>query len=351
MQPPFYYHPRMLRYDFGPRHPLRPERLRRAIELLERWGVHATDPGEGRVEDVLRVHDPAYVEVVRKISAGESVREEVRRLSGLTLPDTPVFSGMFEASLAYVAGSVRAAEVVRDGGMIAFNVSGGLHHAHRGRASGFCVFNDAAIALAILRESFARVAYVDLDVHHGDGVQSLFESDPSVLTCSIHESPQTLFPGTGHAEEGGAAGTAVNVPLAAGTTGDVWLWAFEHGILAPLERFDPDAIVLQMGVDAHETDPLAHLRVTAQEWLAAVELVGDLGLPLVAVGGGGYNLDNVPRMWAAACLALMGRTPPERLPDDLAQRWGVATTFDAVLPEPRGSGRREAEAAVAAGQG
>ncbi|MCB8932313.1 MAG: hypothetical protein M9921_08615 [Fimbriimonadaceae bacterium] len=346
VESPFFYHPRMLAYDFGPRHPLKPERLRRAVELIGQWGIAPNDPGEGRLEDVLRVHDPLFVETVEGLSRGAFVNESVRRLTGFGTIDNPVFAGMFEASLAYVAGSVRAAEAVRDGARLAFGLAGGLHHAHRSRASGFCVFNDAAIALSVLRERFSRVAYIDIDVHHGDGVQFLFEEDPQVLTCSIHESPASLFPGTGRADDVGPAGTAVNVPLAAGTTGDVWLWAFEHGILEPITRFEPEAVVLQMGTDAHVDDPLGHLRVSAQEWLRAVVLVRELGLPIAALGGGGYNLDNVPRMWGAACVALAGGVVPDTLPEDLAETWGIAGTFDTELPEPRNRGREEAEAAV-----
>lgn len=338
----------MLAYDFGPQHPLKPERLRRAIELLDRWGVAATDPGPGRAEDVLRVHDEAYVEAVQRLSDGVPVGEAVRRAVGFGTVDNPVFPGMAEASLAYVAGTARAAEAVRDGAALALNLSGGLHHAHRSRASGFCVYNDPAIGIDVLLERFERVAYIDIDVHHGDGVQFMFESEPRVLTCSIHESPASLFPGTGRAEDVGPVRTAVNVPLAAGTTGDVWGWAFDHGVLEAVRRFGPQALVLQMGTDAHATDPLAHLRLTAREWLGAVARVGELGLPTVAVGGGGYQLDNVPRMWAAATLTLLGRDVPERLPEDLTGPWGRAGTFDDEIPEPRGVGLKEAEAAVSA---
>lgn len=334
----------MTAYDFGPRHPLRPERLRRAMRLLEAWGVTAQDPGEGRVEDVLRVHDRAFVDTVRRLSAGEDVGP-ARSGAGFGSLDNPVFAGMYEASLAYNAGSVAAGEAVRDGAPLAIALAGGLHHAHRGRASGFCVFNDAAAAVHVLRERFDRVAYVDIDVHHGDGVQWLYFDDPSVLTCSIHEGPRTLFPGTGGVEETGEAFTSVNVPLAPGTTGEVWMRAFRGGVMPALQRFDPGAIVLQMGTDAHMLDPLAHLRVTAQEWLEAVREVRDLGKPIVAVGGGGYHLDTVPRMWAAASLTLMGREVPNRLPEPLAAEWGVSDTFDA-LPDPRGGGDEEASATV-----
>jgi len=343
---PFFYHPRMLSYDFGPRHPLKPERLRRAVELLKAYGVQPTDPGPGTSQDALRVHDPEYVEVVRRLSDREPLDTPVMREHGFGSVDNPVFSGMYEASLAYTSGSARAAEAVRDGEPLAFGLAGGLHHAHRDRASGFCIFNDAAVAIDILKERFRRVAYVDIDVHHGDGVQWLFYDDPDVLTCSIHESPRSLFPGTGDVHETGAALSALNVPLEAGTTGDTWLWAFKEAVIPTMESFRPEAVVLQMGTDPHYLDPLAHLRVAAQEWLEAVKLVKDLGLPMVAVGGGGYEITCVPRMWCAAVLGLMGIPFEDRVASTHAEEWRMPTFFDHQLPQPRGLGRDEAEQVV-----
>ena len=259
--------------------------------------------------------------------------------------DNPAFGGMYEASLAYTAGSVRAACEVRDGAELAFGIAGGLHHAQRSSASGFCVFNDPAIACSVLRDRFSRVAYVDIDLHHGDGVQALFYDDASVMTCSIHESGLHLFPGTGFVEERGVEGSSVNVPLEPGTTGDVWVWAFENGVLPLLRAFDPGAVVLQMGTDAHFLDPLGHLNVAAQEWLSAVLLVRELGLPVVALGGGGYAQECVPRMWAAAVMTLSGVEFVDELPVDVPREWGMAT-FSDELPEPRGQGRAEVEATI-----
>lgn len=337
MPAPFYYHPRMLAYDFGPRHPLRPERLHRAVVILERYGFESTDPGQGDVADVLRVHDPAFVDYVRQ-GAPDGYR------FGFGPGDNPPFEGMFDASLAYVAGSAAAARRVCEGAPLAISLSGGLHHARRAEASGFCIFNDPAIALHILRERFERVAYVDIDVHHGDGVQWLWYDDPSVLTCSIHQDGRTLYPGTGGVEETGAEHSSVNVPMAPGTTGDVWLWAFEEVIMAALRRFQPQAIVLQMGTDAHFSDPLARLQVTAREWTGAVRMVRDFGVPIVAVGGGGYAITAVPRMWAAACLTLCAVQVPENLPEDLDTTWNMPYFFDA--PVGSGEGRDYAESVV-----
>jgi acetoin utilization protein AcuC len=333
----------MLAYDFGPQHPLRPERLRRTVELLESFGVQCLDPGEGNCEDALRVHSTEYVRAVERISSGDMHDQGDFGFGSL---DNPPFPGMYEASLAYLAGSVRAAEAVRDGAPLAFGIGGGLHHAHGSKASGFCIFNDASAAVNVLQDRFQRVAYVDIDVHHGDGVQWMFYDDPHVLTCSIHQDGRTLFPGTGGVDETGAAFTSINVPVAPNTTGDVWLWAFEEGIMPALQAFCPDAIVLQMGTDTHFLDPLARVQNTAQEWLEAVKRVKSLGFPIVALGGGGYEVTCVPRMWAAACLTLSGIAVPEDVPEPMASEWHMPRFFDDMVPSPRDQGRREAQAVL-----
>lgn len=338
----------MLEYDFGTGHPLKPERLRRAIELLQAIEpIDMTDPGVEARADVLRVHDPHYVDVVHALSSGDRLPDTLVRQHGFGSLDNPAFIGMYEAALAYCAGTAHAAYEVRDGSELAFGLAGGLHHAHRSKASGFCIFDDPAIAIAILRERFERVAYVDIDVHHGDGVQWLFYDDPYVLTCSIHESGRSLFPSTGWVEETGESFTSINVPLERDTTGDVWLWAFRHGILEALAAFRPQAIVLQMGADAHLLDPLGHLRVGVGEWWEAIRLVREFGVPIVAVGGGGYNLTTVPRMWVGAVLTLLGRPIPSQVPPSIPTEWGIGTFVDR---EPAGEGMRREEAAATLGE-
>ncbi len=354
MLPHFYYSPQILRYDFGPGHPLKPERLRRTIELLGRYGVQPIDPGPGRIEDLLRVHDEKYVKAVESLDGlcpptssplGNGEWEFNPAEFGFGKGDNPTFAGMFEAALAYVSATVKAAEAVRDGAMLAYGIGGGLHHAHRNRASGFCIFDDPAIACHILLERFQRVAYVDIDVHHGDGVQWMFFDEPRVLTCSIHEEGRTLFPGTGFVEEMGEGNSSLNVPMQARTTGDVWLDAFERGILPGIEAFEPQAIVLQLGTDTHGLDPLGHIQSTSQHWLGAVKRIMELGLPIVAVGGGGYNLNTVPRMWAVACLTLGGMEFEDSVPTDLAEQWGMPAFFDPE-PEIAGIGSQHADGVV-----
>ncbi len=342
MAAPFFYHPRMLSYNFGPQHPLKPERLRRTIELLEDFGLASTDPGPGERDEPLRVHSEEYVNAVQR--AMEMDRADAYGF-GFTTQDTPRFSGMYEASLAYTSGSARAAEAVRDGEQLAISLSGGLHHAQRAAASGFCVFNDCAVAISILRERFSRVAYVDIDVHHGDGVQAIFYEDPTVMTCSIHQDGRTLYPGTGFPKETGADLSSINVPLWPNTSQDVWIWALENGIMPALKRFRPEAIVLQMGTDSHFLDPLARIENDAQTWLNAVKRVKELGLPLVALGGGGYEITCVPRMWSAAVLTLMDLPVPSEVPLPFAVDWAMPKFFDAARPS-HGAGKLEAEDAV-----
>ena len=349
MSAPLYVHPRTTDYSFGEKHPLKPVRLRRTLALLERFGgPPVLDPGEGRVADALRVHAVEYVEAIRLVDEGgldAESRGDLCSKFGL-YGDNPPFPGMYRTSLAYNTATAKAAETVRDGAPLAIAIGGGLHHAHRARASGFCIFDDPAVACAVLRERHDRVAYVDIDVHHGDGVQGLFYDDPSVLTCSIHEEGRTLFPGTGYPKETGAAYSSLNVPVQAKTTAHVSLDAFARTTPPPLERFRPGAIVLQLGADTHALDPLGHVLGTLDSYLAAVRLVRDLGIPIVAVGGGGYNVTTVPRMWTAAILELCRQEYPDELPLDLAQGWGVSRISDVDLPSLSGGGRDYAESVV-----
>lgn len=345
--PGFFYHHRSMSYDFGPRHPLKPVRLARTMALLEAAApdVEFLDPGLASREDIARCHEDHYIDFVRALSEGHEADAGEAFSYGFTGGDTPPFTGMYEAACAYTGGGVKAAQMVNEGAALAFNMSGGLHHAQAANASGFCVFNDVAISTAILRERFDRVAYVDIDLHHGDGVQALFYDDPTVLTYSIHQNGRTLYPGTGFLHETGADLSSVNVPLWPGTTGPVWIRAFKETISLAFDRFQPQAVVLQMGTDAHRLDPLGHLECLAQHWLEAVAWVRDYGVPIVAAGGGGYNLTTVPRMWTAAVLTLCGREVPVEIPASIPREWGMSTFLDPEVDEPL-QGEEEAEKAI-----
>ncbi|HET6635494.1 MAG TPA: acetoin utilization protein AcuC [Streptomyces sp.] len=298
-------------YDFGAGHPMDPVRLDLTMRLVEAVGLDRVDGlrvvrAQPAGQSTLRlVHREDYLDVVRRVSADPLSADGSY---GLGTEDDPAFAGMHEASALIAGQSVGAAEAVwRGEALHAVNFAGGLHHAMPGAASGFCVYNDPALAIARLLELGARrVAYVDVDVHHGDGVQEAFWDDPRVLTLSVHEHPRTLFPGSGWPEETGgpdAEGTAVNIALPPGTADGGWLRAL-HAVAPPLlGAFAPDVLVSQHGADTHVEDPLAHLAMTVDAQRAAQEACHDwahrfAGGRWVALGGGGYEVvDVVPRAW------------------------------------------------------
>jgi acetoin utilization protein AcuC len=262
---------------------------------------------------------------------------------GLGLGDNPVFRGLWEVAQLVAAGSLLAADVVARGeAQRAFHFAGGLHHAFPNRASGFCYVNDAVLAILRLREHGLRVAYIDIDAHHGDGVQHAFYADPDVLTVSTHERGERLFPGTGFVREvgeGQGVGFSVNLPLEAYTDSSIYLPAFEAVVPPLIERFRPDVIVAQLGVDAHRTDPLTHLALDVQGFAQAVKRIAALAPRLVALGGGGYDLRNVARMWTVAWAVLndveLAPTLPAAFDDDL-RRYGFASRslWDAPVEQP-----------------
>jgi acetoin utilization protein AcuC len=299
---------RLLAYDFGPRHPLAPVRVELTMALaeqlgvLERLDVMPFDPADAELLEL--VHTPDYIAAVQR--AGATLRPDPAH--GLGTPDDPVFPAMHEASALVAGASVAAVRGVFDGSHDhGVNMSGGLHHAMPDRASGFCVYNDPAIAIAwLLEQGVERVAYVDIDVHHGDGVQAVFWDDPRVLTISLHESGRTLFPGTGDpADIGGpnARGCAINVAFAAGTRDDEWHAGFDASVPGAVRAFAPEYLVTQHGCDTHALDPLANLLLTVDAQRLAHTKLHDLahevcGGRWLAVGGGGYELVQVvPRTW------------------------------------------------------
>jgi acetoin utilization protein AcuC len=347
----FFYTEAFQGYDMGPQHPLKPVRLRNTYTLLDSYGLFGTAlelaaPTPATRQEVAQTHDPNYLEAIDRLSSGEYLSGAHR--FGFGTGDNPVFPGMYEASMLYTGASADAAQAILDnagGGRVAFNLSGGLHHAHYGRAAGFCVLNDSAVAIRRLRQKYDRVAYVDIDLHHGDGVQELFYDDPTVLTISLHETGETLFPGTGFTYEVGEAageGFSVNAPLAPYTPDDLWLMAWREAALPLLKAFDPGAILLQMGTDPHVLDPLGHLCLTAQGWLEAVKDVQTLGKPIVAVGGGGYNQTTVPRMWTLAVSTLAGVSLPDEVPVSYPLQSDIPTLTDHAEVELDAGTRRRA---------
>ncbi|MFC4332489.1 acetoin utilization protein AcuC [Streptomyces andamanensis] len=296
-------------YDFGRGHPMDPVRLALTRSLVGALGLDRQVrlvSAEPAGESTLRlVHRLDYIEAVRTASADPAAADPAY---GLGTVDDPAFAGMHEVSALIAGQSVGAAEAVwRGDALHAVNFTGGLHHAMPGAASGFCVYNDAALAIARLLELGAeRVAYVDVDVHHGDGVQAAFWEDPRVLTVSLHEHPRTLFPQTGWPQETGAdsaEGSAVNVALPAGTGDAGWLRAFHAIVPELLADFRPQVLVTQHGADTHFEDPLAHLAVSLDAQRAVQAACHDLAHEhaegrWVALGGGGYAVvEVVPRSW------------------------------------------------------
>jgi acetoin utilization protein AcuC len=309
-------------YDFGPGHPLAPVRIELTAQLAEALGILArpsvtvVSPEPATDADLLRVHTADYVAAVKAASVEGADRNLAR---GLGTSDNPIFPGMHEATARVVGATLAAARRVWDGDADhGVNISGGLHHAMADYASGFCIYNDPAIAItALLEWGAGKVAYVDTDVHHGDGVQAAFYDEPRVLTISLHESPATLFPGTGTAAEVGgtsAKGSAVNVPLPPGTDDRGWLRAFFALVPPLLREFQPDVVVTQHGCDTHEADPLAHLMLSVDGQRAAQLALHDLAHEIcggrwIATGGGGYAVvDVVPRTWSHL-LAVAAGTP------------------------------------------
>lgn len=327
----FVWDERLKAYDFGSGHPLSPVRqqltyrLIQEFDLLDRAAATIIDPVDPvDVAAVLRVHSPDFVDAVRLASEDQSRADPSR---GLGTEDVPAFPGMHAASLHVAGATLAAASAVASGSHLhAVNISGGLHHAHRDAASGFCVYNDIAVSIAwLLEQGYTRIAYIDVDVHHGDGVQNIFWSDPRVLTISLHETGRTLFPGTGFPEEiggRGAEGSAVNVALPAETGDNSWMRAFEAVVPEVLAAFEPQIIVSQHGCDSHADDPLAHFELTIDGQRRSYERIHELaheyaGGRWIAVGGGGYAwVDVVPRAWTHLAAIVLGHPidPQESVP-------------------------------------
>ncbi len=334
----------LVAYDFGADHPLNPlrvdltMRLARELGVLDRPTVSIEVPQPATDDELHLVHEKEYVEAVRTAGADPSRADPSR---GIGTPDTPAFPGMHEAAALVVGATLAAARAVWSGETEhGVNVAGGLHHAMPGAGSGFCVYNDPAVAIAwMLEQGAERVAYVDVDVHHGDGVERAFWDEPRVLTVSVHESGRWLFPGTGYPEDCGgpaADGQAVNLALPPGTSDDGWLRAF-HAVVPPLiEEFQPQVLVTQHGCDSHVLDPLAHLGLTVDaqrlSYVALHELAHrHAGGRWLATGGGGYELAQVvPRAWThllaeAAGYPVPPETPvPEGWRTYVEERYGLA---------------------------
>lgn len=338
----FIYSPELAGHVLREDHPLRPHRLRLAYDLLAAYGVFEQPgallavPRPATTEELLPVHSAEYIEAVRLLNRGDE-HVNAARYNFNALGDNPPYPGMFEAALLSTGASLLAADLVMSGDVrIAFNASGGLHHAMRDRASGFCVFNDPAVAIAHLVARGQRVAYVDVDAHHGDGVQAAFYGSDQVLTISIHESGCYLFPGSGEVRESGESagrGHSVNLPLLPYTDDDTYMWAFEATVPPLLEAFAPQVLVLQLGVDAHYLDPLAHLQLTTRAYSVILPRLLGLASKVVALGGGGYDIAAVARVWALEYGWMLGIDLPDEIPEAYQDTYGVKALRDPQPPQ------------------
>lgn len=321
----YVYEDSMSRHVLASGHPMRPVRLRYTASLLGWYGLfdHARSslitPTPANLEEVASFHTIEYIEAVRMLSAGE--REDGSKY-GFSVPgDNPIYDGMYEAALLSTGASVQAAKLIAEGTVdAAFAPAGGLHHAMPDHASGFCIFNDPVVAINVLRSFGLRVVYIDIDAHHGDGVQAAFYRDDDVLTISLHEGPRWLFPGTGSVSEigeGRGIGFAVNIPLAPYTSDQVLLDAYDDVVTPLISSFKPDVIATQLGADSYVTDPLSHLEVTTIGYVGLLERLSETRLPWLAFGGGGYDIDAVVRCWTLAYAIILGLELPDLLPRGL----------------------------------
>jgi acetoin utilization protein AcuC len=335
--PSVVYHPAYREYAFGEDHPFSPVRVEMLLELLSALGhpVQPVEPVPATREEILGVHEDYYVRRVEQLSAGLEVPDSADY--GLGTPDNPAFPGMDEAARWLVGGTLHAARLICEHGeKRVLQLGGGLHHARRNFASGFCIYNDLAVAINYLTRQGLWVAYLDIDVHHGDGVQQILYEDRRAMTISLHESGKYLFPGTGEIHELGSGvgrGLKLNVPLEPFTEGGSYLEAFEELLPSALSHFRPGVLVVQAGADAHFDDPLADLLLTTHDYEKIFKRILELadaytaGRVLFTLGGG-YSLRATPRVWSLLYLLIHGLPIPHELPGEWWARWCAILGYD-----------------------
>ncbi len=335
----FVYDDAMSHHELRQDHPMRPVRLRYTYELLQAYGAFEHEgatllsPRLATEDELEWLHTPEYIAAVQSLGQGLG-GQDAGRFNFSIQGDNPYYPGMYDAAILSSGASLLAAEMVASGAAdAAFNISGGLHHAAADHASGFCVFNDPALAIHYFLNRGMRVAYVDIDAHHGDGVQDAFFADDRVLTVSVHESGRYLFPGTGFVSElgqGAGRGFSVNLPLYPYTGDDDYLDAFKQIVPPLIKAFAPDVLVTQLGIDSYHTDPLTHLQVTTGGYVEAVRELAALGLPWLGLGGGGYDLMAVARAWSLAYGVMLDVEWPDALPQGFALEHGVVHLRDSA---------------------
>ncbi|HCC68629.1 MAG TPA: acetoin utilization protein AcuC [Nitrospiraceae bacterium] len=302
------------KYNYGPQHPLKMERLKLTYELLKAYGVLGSpdvavfEPESAPYEEIVTFHTNEYIDVLKLIDKG--IYPDNAGQYGLSWGDNPIFSGIYAGSLLTVGSTLKAVDIVlKNIAPAAFSIAGGLHHAMPGRASGFCYLNDPVIGINRILRDGKTVAYIDIDAHHGDGVQFAFYNTSKVLTISLHETGSFLFPGTGDVTEigkGEGRGFSVNLPFYPETRDEVYLWGFKEIVPPILDAFKPDILVTQLGADSLYNDPLTHLELTNLAFKEMISFFKNLKIPWVALGGGGYNILNVAKAWGLTFSMMAG---------------------------------------------
>ena len=321
---------------------MKPIRLRNTYELLlsyqafEPENVQLVEPRPATEQEILSFHTIEYVRAVQNSTKGRGLTSQSAFNLGTT--DNPSYKGIYEASCWSTGASLKAVQLlIARGANATFNISGGLHHAMPGYAHGFCVFNDPVIAIKALVSEGMRVAYVDIDCHHGDGVQHAFYDTDKVITISLHEDGAYLFPGTGYPQEigtGEGRGYSVNVPLYPYTSDEVYLWAFQEVVPPLLASFKPDALVTQLGIDSHYLDPITHLALTVQGYGKVVAELRKLApSKWLALGGGGYSIQAVARAWTLAFGIISGQDFPDKIPSSYSEQHNVTELTDHQGPK------------------
>jgi len=328
MKNAFIYTDAYLDYDYGPTHPLRIIRLKLTYELIKAYGlldlptVQSISTAKAEEKDLASFHSREYLNVLKEANEGH-LKGNVYSY-GFGPGDNPIFPGLYDWSLWVTGATLQAVDfVASDKGKVAFNIAGGLHHAQRSRASGFCYVNDPVIGILRLLEKGKRVAYIDIDAHHGDGVQKAFYQTDQVLTISLHETGYTLFPGTGfeyEIGEGKGEGYSVNLPFPPYADDEIYLWAFEEVVPPLIHAFQPDVVVTQLGVDSFYNDPLTNLNLSILGYEMIIRRIKELAMHWVALGGGGYDISNVARAWTIAWAVMNGIDLSDQLPESYLEK-------------------------------
>lgn len=343
MKRAFIYTDAYMQYDYGSNHPLRIIRLKLTYELIKAYGllnlsdIQFIPSKKANEEDLLSFHDKEYIEILKMANSGKPVSEAYHY--GLGPGDNPIFSGLYDWSLWVTGATLQAVDFISlADGSIAFNIAGGLHHAHSSRASGFCYINDPVIGILKLLRMGKKVAYIDIDAHHGDGVQWAFYKTDQVLNISLHQTGYSLFPGTGfeyEIGEGKGEGYSVNIPLPPHTDDENYIWVFKEIVPPLVKGFNPDVVVTQLGVDTFYNDPLANLNLSIYGFERVVRIIKEISPKWVALGGGGYNIFNVAKAWTL-CWAIMNEVElNEDLPEEYLKEFSSLGLEDRSLKGKR----------------